>query len=74
MKSKLTPWFPMSVNPVRVGVYKMETGSYYPRYSKWDGTQWMFSCDSIQDASIMCSRSEDCYDGYITGWRGLTRG
>lgn len=38
-KPKLTPWFPASVNPVRVGVYERDIAPLGP-YSYWNGLFW----------------------------------
>jgi hypothetical protein len=52
-----TDWFDVSVNPVRVGRYEVETEAWpYPQYSNWDGKKW--------------GRWEDD-DAVITKWRGL---
>ena len=52
-----TDWFDVSVNPVRVGRYEVETEAWpYPQYSNWDGEKW---------------GRWDGDDAVITKWRGL---
>ena len=52
-----TDWFDVSVNPVHVGRYEVETEAWpYPQYSNWDGEKW--------------GRWEGD-DAVITKWRGL---
>ena len=62
---KRTPWFPVSVNPVRVGWYEclfLCFGTWLVRYW-WDGLQWKHAPTDIEATSFG-----------ITGdkWRGLT--
>lgn len=38
-----TPWFPGSINPVRVGLYERDMRAYYRqagKWSWWDGKRW----------------------------------
>lgn len=52
-----TDWFDVSVNPVRVGRYEVQTEAWpYPQYSNWDGEKW---------------GRWDGDDAVITQWRGL---
>lgn len=52
-----TDWYDVSVNPVRVGRYEVETTAWpYPQYSNWDGKKW---------------GRWDGDDAVITKWRGL---
>ena len=52
-----TDWFDVSVNPVHVGRYEVETEAWpYPQYSNWDGEKW---------------GRWDGDDAIITKWRGL---
>jgi hypothetical protein len=52
-----TDWYDVSVNPVYVGRYEVQTEAWaYPQYSKWDGKKW--------------GRWEGD-DAVITQWRGL---
>ena len=37
---KLTPWFPGTVKPARVGVYEREYGQDDFLYCRWDGKYW----------------------------------
>ena len=37
---KLTPWFPGTVKPVRVGVYERDYDTPLPHYCYWNGKWW----------------------------------
>lgn len=37
---KLTPWFPGTVNPVRVGVYERKYNTNKTFYCHWNGEYW----------------------------------
>lgn len=39
MSKKLSPWFPVSVKPARVGVYEVKQLDTRPRLM-WDGKKW----------------------------------
>lgn len=40
----VTEWFPISINPVRIGSYQITSEEYpnwpFPSYAHWDGIQW----------------------------------
>jgi hypothetical protein len=56
---EVTDWFPVSINPVRVGVYEILTKESinwpYPNKGLWDGKKWNF------------------LDHTVTEWRGLAK-
>jgi hypothetical protein len=56
---ELTDWFPVSINPVRKGVYEILTQESinwpYPNKGLWDGKKWNF------------------LDHTVTDWRGLAK-
>jgi hypothetical protein len=56
---ELTDWFPVSINPVRVGVYEILTQESinwpFPNKGLWDGKKWNF------------------LDHTVTDWRGLAK-
>jgi len=68
--SKLTPWFPANVKPVRVGVYRVQYYNY-SGFAYWDGKQWSNLVDSVASAY----KNHDWTDGAIQQkrWRGLTQ-
>lgn len=56
----LTPWFPASVKPVRVGWYETKVvGTYGPAMSHWDGLLWY-----VVEGSLVCFYQD-------RKWRGL---
>jgi hypothetical protein len=67
MLDNVTPWYPGDVEPVRTGVYQRSYPSGVARYSRWDGREWMFACDTPLDAAAV-----DLSTGYPElPWRGL---
>lgn len=70
----VTPLFPMSVNPVRKGVYMVKTRASSVRpyvYARWTGSLWALTADTPNEAAAQSLRSADCYSGWIVGWIGL---
>lgn len=64
---KLTPWFPPDVKPVRVGVYEKNLFNGRRWYSKWDGSQWLFICETADGAAV-----EQIPSAFINvPWRGI---
>lgn len=71
--AELTPWFPMTTPPVRDGVYSVKSHAVRAvGFARWGCGQWHLVRPIADQAAFSCERSDDCYDGYITGWRGLT--
>jgi len=53
--SKMTPWFPPHIKPVRKGVYqikytKKQNPAYSAMYATWDGTHWSTGSYNLDDA------------------------
>ena len=53
--SKMTPWFPPHIKPVRKGVYQIkytqiENTKYLSRYATWNGTYWSAGSYNMDDA------------------------
>lgn len=49
---KLTKWFPGDVKPVHIGVYERRLKSWtYVYYSRWDGENWLYMCDTVDKAA-----------------------
>lgn len=74
-----TPWFPVSVNPVHVGVYQVVnrfTPNRLARYSFWNGQVWGICC-TTPDSAFHCRETQSCdmYSGEFgrneAQWRGL---
>lgn len=65
-KNPCTNWFPGSVKPVRVGVYKR----LYKRamkYCKWDRERWYWNQNTVEHAAM-----EDCMSwNQNLAWCGL---
>ena len=69
---KTTPWFnAVTQNPVRVGVYEVDVGGTYKRWSYWDGRKWCYSNILKKNAVSTYSRSNWMYS-IGSKWRGLT--
>jgi len=73
VKPKLTPWYPASVKPVRVGVYEKDADPHMrggdKHYQYWNGSEWGSYDTSISRADQhgdVRSRHQNI------GWRGLT--
>lgn len=71
---KLTPWFPNSIKPVRVGVYEIRGVAGVSKtervYRCWNGRMWGY-------AEYIPSRCKpvDAWDHgeNMTGWRGIEK-
>jgi hypothetical protein len=69
---KLTPWFPGTVKPVRVGVYERQYSLMWSTrlYCYWNGIRWSPVATSIQEAEELkpfASASQDL------PWRGVLK-
>ena len=55
----MTDWYPVEINPYRIGVYEIQTNESinfpHPNKAKWDGKKWNF------------------LDHTVTYWRGLAK-
>ena len=73
-EKQLTPWFPGTTKPSRVGVYERDffDGCAFA-YSLWDGHRWLTGMTSLSAASR--AKEESAYqphNGYPDFlWRGL---
>ena len=70
MKTKLTPWYPPEIKPVRVGVYKIKisANNSFDLYSHWTGQRWLHTAWSPARASE--AKGNSLYQNKT--WRGLT--
>ena len=69
-KREMTPWFPASTPPDRVGVYQVK-GSI-PMYTKWDGEHWLRVTLSIERARNQRLSSIAMYSNEDPSfWRGF---
>ena len=67
---KETPWFPGSVRPVRVGIYKRRWNIGVVYYSFWNGYFWGLS--SVFPIFAVRDKKESSPNQSIA-WRGLAR-
>lgn len=71
----VTQWFEMDIQPHHVGVYEVNNRAWLHScvvYSKWDGHEWKICSPDIDEADNTTERSDDCYQDFVLGWRGLT--
>ena len=68
---KLTEEFPMNVNPVHPGMYRVRDQGGEVRWARWTGARWNCAVSDFATAAKTQRISTDCYSGYIKGWRGL---
>jgi hypothetical protein len=54
MTKKMTPWFPVQIKPVHVGVYETELDGYLKGYSFWNGKWW---CDTARKPELANKRT-----------------
>lgn len=67
---KLTPWFPASVKPARVGVYEKRTsGHHATQWAGWDGRVWNVLCLTPEEAAAEMDGHPTCFPD--DEWRGL---
>ena len=52
MTKKMTPWFPVEIKPVHVGVYATSLHGY-EGYSFWTGKSW---CDTVRKPELAVKR------------------
>ena len=76
-KREMTPWFPVEIHPVHIGVYEVKNcgvrGQTY--YAKWDGGKWCYTSDSVTLAHQQKHESWVMYHFYQDKkpmWRGFT--
>ena len=73
-----TPWFPPSVEPVRVGWYQVEWlyGEHTELwFNYWDGKHWHWGWRSMEDVRRDPEPGDRVYDFdgvSFLRWRGLT--
>ena len=65
---KLTPWFPGSVKPARVGVYERECPNGWRSYNYWTGKTWSSPSPIPKGAEIFKSY-RSAYQN--VRWRGV---
>ena len=72
-----TPWFPLNIKPVRLGVYQIiNHHASYAHYSYWNGKFWCFTTDSPAEAvqyKEKPSPSVGKMYNYYDQWRGLEK-
>lgn len=71
-KQKLTPWFPVSVKPVRAGLYLIRTHPKWPvqtPYSYWNGRRFNWVSNDRERAYRW--RKDPGAGEFVIEWRGL---
>lgn len=69
-ESKLTPWFPAHIKPVRPGVYERDRiAQGFAVYSLWTGRIWRAYKFSVNTAATEKKRSKF----QNLSWRGLAK-
>ncbi len=66
---KLTPWYPGTIKPVRVGVYERRYPDGATLYSLWDGVQWYWAWDT----AALASREYKYTYTQTIPWRGVAK-
>lgn len=60
---RLTPWFPSSAKPARLGYYETRMRGH-TRFRFWDGERWMYHGEMLTFPSV--------FNKSVNGkWRGL---
>ena len=69
---KLTPWFPETVKPMRVGVYQVKLDWFNPRdwYAYWNGKRFCYRSSTGPDDALRARYCETALPR-IAIWRGL---
>ena len=71
---KLTGLYPLSIKPVRVGVYVVEFSYSRKRhFARWNGKFWCAASYERDVAAEEKRRSFAVYDLYFAGWRGQVK-
>lgn len=75
---KLTPWFPVSTKPVRVGVYETRDDGgpidWFDGFSYRDGRYWFVAADTVADALAHSQISDHVSSYQSRQWRGILKG
>lgn len=72
-KREMTPWFPIAIKPVHVGVYQvLPCPEQQPYFSKWDGRKWCSTATNVPEADMQTSESWAMYHNIKPQWRGFT--
>jgi hypothetical protein len=70
VKFKLTPWFPITINPVRIGVYDTKHNATGPGFAYWNGEYWAPSCDTVRHAMLLSDKRAGFQNKV---WRGVAK-
>jgi hypothetical protein len=66
---RVTEWYPISVDPVRIGVYQREFLHGLVGYAWFDGEDWGTYCESADEANRWRTKLKSAMK---YRWRGLT--
>jgi len=67
----MTDWFPVTINPVHIGVYEVSNNVTPISFAKWDGEKWCAMSSWRQDAECQTRRGWAMYTGQGSKWRGF---
>jgi hypothetical protein len=68
---KLTPWFPGTVKPVRVGVYEREYRTGDVGYCYWNGQIWSWKTTTTPTDALRLQDTRSPYQNIP--WRGVLK-
>jgi len=67
---KQTQWYPGTIKPVRVGVYKQRNDARVG-YQFWDLKRWHAWCETPEQAALATTIAHDSFQN--DPWRGLQK-
>jgi hypothetical protein len=78
MRKEMTPWFPSSIEPVRAGVYEVDTpNSIANKYAYFDKKGWRLCASDVLTARIQRKYPDRFGSSSMTlsrsMWRGFTK-
>ena len=68
----MTNWYPVTIFPVRKGVYEVRINNRPIEFAKWDGKKWCVVAYTVSGAKRNTDRSWAMYLATDVGWRGFT--
>lgn len=75
--SKLSPWFPIAIKPVHVGVYQVGSRigplQHGKRFTYWDGRRFHAAGLSPYDAAARYRGKKGGSPFFMSTWRGLAK-
>ena len=74
-KQKLTPWFPVTTPPTRVGLYEVRYNGWKDLYSWWNGEHFCLCGFKKEAVRWKATKSGDMYHERYRDrvWRGIAK-